>query len=202
MKKTINIKDLIIFILLILIAILLIKVLYLRSDYIKIVSNNIITQEIYDIKYKTIASDNVSCKIIIGDILGVDRKAYAYVDNIKLISDDSLLLIPGIKKDYVEITGNNFLDIIGNEKNVFIPDNFCLENWPSKINEDLYKNSQLNRGSFCGSENEVILIDRLIKQYNPQKVDIYYSSETYRELLQGFFMYLDDLDIEYEAVKI
>ena len=203
MNNIINIKNLTIFVLLLLIVVLLIKVLYLRSDYKENISNRVITQEIDNIKYKTVAvNSNSPYKIIIGDILGIDRKAYDHVDSVDLTSSDPLLLISGIKKDYNKITTDNFFDLISNKNNVFIPDNFCLNNWPSEINKDLYENSHLSRGSFCGSEDEVILIDRLIKQYNPQKVDIYYSSETYRELLQGFFMYLDDLDIEYEIVKI
>ena len=197
-----NIKNIIISVLFFLVIFLSLRVYYLRLDYLETINNRIITQEMYGIKYKTIVSEKTSYKVIVGDILGIDKKSYNFVDNIELKENEPFLLIPGVNKKYDKITSDNFSYLIANKNNVFIPDNFCLKNWPSTIDSDLYNNSHLSRGSFCASENEVMLIDRLIKQYRPSVVEIYYSSETYKDLIKGFLLYLEDLEIQYKLIKI
>jgi len=196
-----NKKNIIIFALLFLLLILIFRVYCLRADYLSIVNNKIIIQEISGIKYKTIASNNEPYKIVIGDILGIDKKSYNFVDKIDLEENRPSLLIPGIKKGYDEINSDNFLYLIANKNNVFIPDNFCTKKWPNDLNGDLYKNSNITRGQFCSSEDEVVLIDKLIKQYHPYLIEVYYSNETYKKFLKGFLIYLDEFDIQYKLIK-
>lgn len=202
MMNKLNFKNTIIFFLFLLILSLLIRVLYLRNNYFKKIDNGLIFQEVDGIKYKTVQSEDTSYEVIIGDIIGIDKKSYDFVDSLAINKKNPVLAIPGINKNFSKITKDNFLYLIANKNNVFIPDNFCIEDWPSKLNQDMYDNSNLSRGSFCGSEEEVEIIDKLIKQYNASKIKIYYSVETYRELLQGFLLYLDGLSIGYELIKI
>ena len=195
-------ENIIIFILFFLIIILSYRVVFLKKEYAKKVDNKIIIQEFKGVKYKIYPNEEKLYKIIIGDIIGINKKSYKMVDELGPSLDESLLLIPGIKKDYIEINSDIFFSLISNKNNVFIPDNFCVEDWPTDINKDIYSNSNLGRGAYCGSEAETKKIDNLIKQYNPQKIDIYYSSEIYRELIEGFLLYLDELNIFYEMIEI
>ena len=202
MLGKINKENLIIIFLLVLIGALSFKIIFLRSDYLDKIDNKEIVQISGGVKYHILPNGDKPYKIVIGDIIGIDKKSYNFVDNYPASSDESFLLIPGIQKDYTEINNNNFLDLISNENKVFVPDNFCLKNWPAEINKDIYDNSQLSQGSFCGSEVETRVIDKLIKQYEAKRIEIYYSSETYGELVQGFLLYLDELNISYELVRV
>lgn len=202
MWNKINRKNLIIILLFVVIAILSYKIIILRLDYFNTINNKEIVQITGGIKYRVIPNEDRPYKIIIGDIIGIDKKVYDFVNNYSASPNESLLLISGIQKHYSEITNNNFLSLIANENNVLIPGNFCLKNWPAEINKDIYNNSQISHRPFCNSEAETQVIDKLIKQYQSEKIEIYYSSETYKELIQGFLLYLDELNIPYELIKV
>ncbi|PLX20927.1 hypothetical protein C0584_04040 [Candidatus Parcubacteria bacterium] len=205
MRKKLSIQsiflNLIILFLFIVIIVLLYRFFELKNTYNNILNTRIIKQEQFSYKYY-IHPGYSPYKIVIGDVIGIDKPSYNFVEEQGRDSPESALFIPGINKNYDIITKENFLDLATNENNILISDNFCSDAWQKEAGLEIYQAGNISRGPFCGSEKEVVLIDKLIKQYNPEKIDIYYSNDVYRELLGGFLVYLDDLGFNYELIKV
>lgn len=118
------------------------------------------------------------------------------------VPENAVIFFPGLCSDTTELAQeteiNDFSQRIGNANGVVMIDNFCTKNWQALINKPLYTDSVLTPGPYCGSENEVVLLDKIIRNYGVKKVILTYNVESYKSFSKNFLDYLVERNIAYE----
>lgn len=190
---------------LLLIFIILINFQIGKTNFNNLVNTNIIYQEdnSYNYIYTNLNSNISIKKLILVDFIGLNIYDKSILNN--LIYDNNSKIIIYSKKsvsNYNSIDNTIFLDLISNNHKVFIPDNFCTNNWSLLKNKELYKISNLNSGNFCFSEMESLKINNILKTYNISTIEIYYTSKSHLELLDNFINYLDENLISYNFIYL
>lgn len=150
-----------------------------------------------------------SYTLLLGDLNGLNPKANQELLTLagkKYSNTSSYLLIPSILPENLEklptqLQEEDFFSQVANERGVVLVDNFCTNGWKELKEKEIYKISTLSPGSFCGSEAEIDDLNFILKNFSVKKVYIVYDTESYKEFIKNFTVYLEENNIKYEFIQ-
>ncbi|MCK5211982.1 hypothetical protein KAJ89_04735 [Candidatus Parcubacteria bacterium] len=150
-----------------------------------------------------------SYTLLLGDLNGLNPMAsqelLALIDK-KHSKAPAYLLIPSILPKNLEklpdqLQEEDFFYQVANEQGIVLVDNFCTNEWEKLKEKEIYEISALSPGPFCGSEAETNDLNFLLKSFAVKKVYIVYDTESYKEFVENFTIYLEENSIDYEFVQ-
>lgn len=150
-----------------------------------------------------------SYTLFLGDLNGLNSRAnqeLLALANKEYSNESSYLLIPSIlpenlKKIPDQLQEEDFFYQVANKQGIVLVDNFCTNEWEKLKEKEIYKISTLSSGPFCGSEAETNDLNFLLKSFAIKKVYIVYDTESYKEFIENFTVYLEENNINYEFIQ-
>jgi hypothetical protein len=150
-----------------------------------------------------------SSTLLIGDLNGLNPVGYKKAETVAksrpASKEESLIVVPALLPQKSESMPNvldaeSLINQTVNNNNIIVVDNFCTKNWNDLRKKEIYQDSFVSPGAFCGSEPEVRDLDSIIEKYNVKEAVLLFDTESYKKFISNFTGYLQERNISYSFV--
>ncbi len=180
------------------------RVYYLKQSYDQTINKPYFTTLESGVRYSVWHQSQAQGTLYIADLLGTNILSRRQLEQFTPPEDGTTaVIIPSIHPVTIDkITVDTLLNVIANQNNVVLADNFCSPDWNNVKSHAWYQGTTLSPGPYCLSEPQTRLVDRLIKQYNVNRVKIYADGKVYARLIDTFIKYTDAMGIKHEIIYL